>query len=55
MSLSEVRNGEQNGHKYLYSEIFYGGQKLHKYFCTLRGRDTELTRTVYTYILRLYS
>ena len=24
--------GEQNGHKYLYSEIFYGGQKLHNTF-----------------------
>ena len=23
---------EQKEQKYLYSEIFYGGQKLHKYF-----------------------
>ena len=25
-------------HKYLYSEIFYGGHKLHKYFSSLRVR-----------------
>ena len=30
--MSEVRNGEQKEQKYLYSEIFYGGQKVHKYF-----------------------
>ena len=30
LRMSEVRNGEQKGHKYLYSEIFYGCQKLHK-------------------------
>ena len=28
-------NGEQKEHKYLYFEIFYGGQKLHKYFFVL--------------------
>ena len=39
--MSVVRNGEQKGHKYLYSEIFYGGQKLHKYFCSLRVRVTS--------------
>ena len=27
--MSEVRNGEQKGHKCLYSELFYGGPKLH--------------------------
>ena len=26
--MSEVRNGEQKGHTYLYSEIFFGGQKV---------------------------
>ena len=35
--MRDVRNGEQKEHKYLYSEIFYGGQKLHKYFCFSRG------------------
>ena len=33
--MSEVRNGEQKEHKYLYSEMFYGGQKLHTYFSSL--------------------
>ena len=33
--MSEVRNSEQKEHKCLYSEIFYGGQKLHKYFSLL--------------------
>ena len=28
--------------KYLYSKIFYGGQKLHKYFSSLRVRGTSL-------------
>ena len=40
--MSEVRNGKQKGHKYLYSEIFYGGHKLHKYLCYLRVRGTSL-------------
>ena len=35
--MSEVRNSEQKGHKYLYSEIFYGDQKLHTYFFSFRG------------------
>ena len=35
--MSEIRNSEQKGHKYLYSEIFYGGQKLLKYLCFSRG------------------
>ena len=31
--MSEVHdNGEKKGHKYLYFELFYGGQKLRKYF-----------------------
>ena len=31
--MGEVRNGEQKVHKCLYSEIFYGGQKVYKYLC----------------------
>ena len=49
--MSEVRNGEQKGHKDSYFEIFYGGQKLHRYFCYLMVRGTALTQhTVYTYV-----
>ena len=40
--MSEVRSdGEQKEHKYLYSEIFYGGQKLLRYFSSLRVRGTS--------------
>ena len=43
MLLSEVRNGEQKEQKYfLYSEIFYGVQKLHKYSSSLRVRGASL-------------
>ena len=28
--------------KYFYFEIFYGGQKLHKYFRSLQIKDTSL-------------
>ena len=45
-------NGEQKGHKYLYSELSHGGQKLHKYFCTLRVRDTSLLTCSYIGELR---
>ena len=34
--MCEVRNGENKGHRYLHPEIFYGGQKLRKYVCSLR-------------------
>ena len=40
--MNEVRNGEQKEHKYLYFEIFYGGQQLHKYFRSLLIKDTLL-------------
>ena len=40
--MKEVRNGEQKEKKYLYFEIFYGGQKLHKYFRSLLIKDTSL-------------
>ena len=40
--MSEVRNSEQKEHGYLYSEIFYDGQKLHKYFSYLLIRGTSL-------------
>ena len=38
----EVRNGVQKEQKYLYFEMFYGGQKLHKYFRSLLIKDTSL-------------
>ena len=50
--MSEVRNGEQREHKYLYSEIFYDGQKLHKYFSSLRVRGTSLLTCSYIGELR---
>ena len=51
--MSEVRNGEQKGQKYLYSEIFYyGGQKLYKYFSYLLTRGTSLLTCSYIGELR---
>ena len=40
--MNEVRNGEQKEQKYLYLEIFYGGQKLYKTFRSLLIKDTAL-------------
>ena len=37
--MNEVRNDEPKEQKYLYFEIFYGGQKLHKYFRTFVIKD----------------
>ena len=37
---------------YFYSEIFYGGQKLHKYFSSLRVRGTSLLTCSYIGELR---
>ena len=45
--MNEVRNGEQKEQKYLYFEIFYGGQKLHKYFRSLLIRATSLLTCSY--------
>ena len=39
------RNGI--GSTYLYSELFYSGQKLHKHFCSLRVRGTSLVTSSY--------
>ena len=50
--MSEVCNGEQKGNKYLYSEIFYGVQKLHKCFGSLRVRGTSLLTCSYIGELR---
>ena len=47
-----VRNDEQKEQKYLYSKIFYGGQKLHKYFSSLRVRGTSLLTCSYIGELR---
>ena len=35
-------NGEQKEQKYLYFEMFYGGQRLHQYFHSLLIKDTSL-------------
>ena len=43
--MNEVRNGEQKEQKYLYFEIFYGGQKLYKYFRSLLVKDVCGTRS----------
>ena len=45
--MNEVRDGEQKDHKYLYFEIFYGGQKLHKYFRSLLIKDRSLLTCSY--------
>ena len=50
--MSEVRNGEQKEKKLSYSEIFYGGQKLHKYFSALLIRGTSLLTCSYIGELR---
>ena len=50
--MSEVRNGEQKRHKYLYSEIFCGDQKLHKYFSSLLIKDRSLLTCSYIGELR---
>ena len=31
--MGEVRNGDQKMRKYLFPDIFYGRQEVHKYFC----------------------
>ena len=45
--MNEVRNGEQKEQRYLYFEIFYGGQKLHKYFSSLLIKDMSLLTCYY--------
>ena len=40
--MSEVRNDEKKEQRYLYSELFYGGQRLHEYFSSLRVKGTSL-------------
>ena len=42
--MGEVRNGDQKVRKYLFPEIFYGRQEVHKYFCTsvnINGRRID--------------
>ena len=46
--MSEVRNDEQKEHKYSNPEMFYSGQKLLKYFSSLRVRGTSLFTCSYT-------
>ena len=50
--MSEVYDGEQKEHMYLYFEIFYGGQKLHKYFSSLLIKGTSLLICLYIGELR---
>ena len=41
--MGEVRNGDQKLQKYVFPEMFYGRQEVHKYFCTsvnINGRFT---------------
>ena len=45
--MNEVRNGDLKEQKYLYSKIFYAGQKLHKYFSFLLIRGTSLLTSSY--------
>ena len=45
-------NGEQEEHTYLYFEIFYGVQKLHKYFSSLLIKYTSLSTCLYIGELR---
>ena len=40
--MNEVCNGEHKEQKYLYFELFYGGQELHKYVRSLLIKDTSL-------------
>ena len=40
--MNEVCNGEQKEQKYLHFGIFYGGQKLHRYFRFLLIKVTSL-------------
>ena len=49
--MSEVCDGKHKGHKYLYPEILYGSQKLHKYFSALLIRGTFLL--ICSYIVKL--
>ena len=44
--------GEQTEHTYSYSEIFYGGQKLHSYFSSLLIRGKSLLTCSYIGELR---
>ena len=44
--MGEVRNGDQKVRKYLFPEIFYGRQEVHKYLCAsdnIDGRFTQYT------------
>ena len=50
--MNEVRIGVQKEHKYLCFEIFYGGQKLHKYFRSFLTKDTSLLTCSYIGDLR---
>ena len=40
--MNEVHNGDQKEQKYFDFKMFYGGQKLHKYFRSLLIKETSL-------------
>ena len=42
--MGKARNGEQKGHKHLHYKIFYDGQKLHEYLCSLHARGNAKDR-----------
>ena len=47
--MGEVRNGDQKVRKYLFPEIFYGRQEVHKYFCTSVNINGRFTFTLVHY------
>ena len=44
--MDEVRNGDQKVREYLFPEIFYGRQEVHKYFCTSVNIKSRFTRYI---------
>ena len=50
--MGEVRHGEQKEPKYEFSDIFYGGKKLNKYFSSSQIKDTSLFTCSYIGELR---
>ena len=50
--MSEVRNGEQKEHDCMYFEIFYSGQKMHKYLKYFQVKGMSLLTCSYIGELR---
>ena len=51
--MGEVRNGDQKVRKYLFPEIFYGRQEVHKYFCTSLNISGRFTRYIIPRLLHI--